>query len=139
MDKIFSPIKQRITEYINYKGITKESFYNKTGISSSNFKGRAAKSELGGDKLANILTNYPDIHAKWLITGRGFMLVKDSQKGEVSDFTPLEISEHIANNEELFLNDKTFNLVIKALYYTEYSNLEQKINDLEKRLKKSSL
>ena len=78
MDKIFSPIKERIWLYIENKGITKESFFSETGISASNFKGKGAQSELGGDKLAKILTIYRDINPDWLITGRGSMLREET-------------------------------------------------------------
>lgn len=71
-----STIKKNIFYFIDYKGITKEEFYNKTGISSSNFKGINRKSEIGGDKLIKILTIYPEINAEWLITGKGSMLKK---------------------------------------------------------------
>lgn len=69
MDKILAPIKKRLLEYLEMQGITKESFYSDTGISASNFKGAGKKSELGGDKIAKILTVYPEIDSKWLITG----------------------------------------------------------------------
>lgn len=73
MDKIFSPIKKRVIEYVEYKGITKESFYNESGVSASNFKGKGAESELGGDKIAKILSLYDDLNAEWLLTGNGDM------------------------------------------------------------------
>ena len=134
MVKIFSSIKQRIVEYLDYRGITKEDFYSKTEISPSNFKGNAAKSELGGDKIAKILTCYPDINAEWLLTGKGEMLSEQKSRTDLSRFTPLEISEYIANNEDIFLRDKTFRLIVKALHYeSEVATLEQKINDLENR------
>lgn len=74
MDKIFAPIKRRIIEYIDYKGITKESFYTESGVSASNFKGKGAISELGGDKIAKILTLYDDLDAQWLLIGQGEMI-----------------------------------------------------------------
>ena len=73
MDKILSSIKQRVLQYIDNQSIKKEEFYEKTGISASNFKGPGLKSEIGGDKIAKILSIYPDINAEWLITGIGDM------------------------------------------------------------------
>ncbi|GIJ95116.1 hypothetical protein CAPN002_23340 [Capnocytophaga stomatis] len=81
MDKI-STIKENILHFIDFKGIKKEEFYNKTGISSSNFKGINKKSEIGGDKIVKILTEYPEINANWLITGEGEMLKTFSKKNE---------------------------------------------------------
>lgn len=74
MDKIFSQIKGRIVFYIENQGIKKDDFYNKTGISPSNFKGKGAISEIGGDRLARILTEYRNINPDWLLTGQGEML-----------------------------------------------------------------
>jgi hypothetical protein len=74
MDKIFAPIKQRILDFVNYKGITKDKFYSRTGISASNFKGIGIRSEIGGDKIVKILTIYPEINPEWLILGKGSMI-----------------------------------------------------------------
>lgn len=71
MDKIFSPIKGRVIEYIDYLGITKEYFYETTGLHASNFKGKGGLSELGGDKIAKILTVFNKLSSKWLLTGEG--------------------------------------------------------------------
>lgn len=73
MDKILSQTKMRVLKYLETNGITRESFYRETGISASNFKGSGLKSELGGDKIAKILTCYPDLNPEWLLTGRGTM------------------------------------------------------------------
>jgi hypothetical protein len=80
MDKIFSPIKERCYTFIEYKGISKEKFFEKTEISPSNFKGNGAKSELGGEKIVKILSEFPEINPKWLLTGVGNMLQKESDQ-----------------------------------------------------------
>lgn len=74
MDKTLSPIKQRVLKYIDNKRIKKVSFFEITNISASNFKGKAIESELGGDKIVSILTNYKDINPYWLLLGEGEML-----------------------------------------------------------------
>jgi hypothetical protein len=84
MDKIYSPIKERILYYIDLKGIKKEGFFKKVDIMRSNFSGIGAKSEFGGDKIAKILNEYPDINPDWLITGRGEMLRNNVNISHVS-------------------------------------------------------
>jgi len=74
MNKTLSPIKQRVLKYIDNKKIKKVSFFEITSISASNFKGKAIESELGGDKIVSILTNYKDINPYWLLLGEGEML-----------------------------------------------------------------
>lgn len=74
MDKIFAPIKGRIAIFIENQGIKKGDFFTITEISSSNFKGKGGESEIGGDKIAKILTIYPEINPLWLLLGQGEML-----------------------------------------------------------------
>lgn len=73
MDKI-SPIKERILHFIEFKGITKDSFCKNTGISYANLRGKSLFSEIGGSQIAEILSVYGEISPNWLITGNGDML-----------------------------------------------------------------
>jgi phage repressor protein C with HTH and peptisase S24 domain len=73
-------IKEKILSFLTEKGIKKTEFFEKTHIASSNFKGAAINSELGGDKIAKILTLYPELSADWLLTGIGPMLKTKSQQ-----------------------------------------------------------
>ena len=82
MDKIFASIKGRIIEYIENQSIKRSDFYRLTEISPSNFKGKGAISEIGGDKIAKILTSFPNLNPDWLLTGQGNML-RNSEHFEV--------------------------------------------------------
>lgn len=74
MDKI-QTIKDRIFIFLEKSNIKKETFYKETGMSSSNFKGAALKSDLGVDKLVKILNIYPELQDRenlyWLVIGKG--------------------------------------------------------------------
>lgn len=74
MDKILAPIKQRILQYIDYKGLKKGDFFEDADVSASNFRSKSLYSEVGGDVLAKISSIYLDINIDWLITGEGSML-----------------------------------------------------------------
>ena len=67
-------IKDRILAFLKENKIKQADFYANTGISASNFKGEAKKSELGSDKIAKILTLYPNLSSEWLILGKGEMM-----------------------------------------------------------------
>lgn len=74
-----SEIKRRILQYIDFIAITREGFYKKVSLNGANFRGKSAKSELSGDKIANILRCYPDINPDWLLLGEGEILRKTPQ------------------------------------------------------------
>ena len=78
MDKI-STIKERILFFLDSEGIRKSDFYQATGLSDSNFKGRNRLSQPGGDMIVKILTSYPSLSADWLLTGRGDMLADPAE------------------------------------------------------------
>ena len=79
-----STIKERILQFIEYKNISKADFCEKTGISYGNFKGKSSESEIGGDKIAKILSTYGEISADWLILGEGSM-IKNEKSHQIMD------------------------------------------------------
>lgn len=79
MEKILT-IKERIFDFLEYKGIKKVDFFEATGIEPSNFKGKNKTSQPGGDMLVKILTSYPELSANWLMTGRGEMLIEPTKE-----------------------------------------------------------
>lgn len=82
MEKI-STIKGRILSFLDSVGIKKADFYQSTGLSDSNFKGRNRLSQPGGDMIVKILTSYPELSADWLLTGNGDMLKNTTIHEEV--------------------------------------------------------
>lgn len=74
MDKILAPIKQRIIEYIEFKGFEKIKYFESLGVSASNFRSSSLKSEAGGDVIAKILSLNNDLSADWLLMGKDPML-----------------------------------------------------------------
>jgi len=76
MAELISPIKKRVIAYLKYKKVRKETFYASTGIHASNFKSNGLKSELGGEKIAKIVSTYPDLNPDWLLNGNGKMIRK---------------------------------------------------------------
>lgn len=69
--------KEIIKQYLDFKGVSKNKFYKKTGLSSS-FLDRG--DSLGVDKLRLIVDNYPDFNFNLLITGKGAMICEPAQK-----------------------------------------------------------
>lgn len=88
-------IKDKILYFLRERGISREVFYQNTGLSPSNFKGIALKSELGGDKIVKILSVYKEISPDWLLLDNGSMLRGDITNDVISakhDFVQTEDS-----------------------------------------------
>lgn len=80
-------IKDRILTFLKEQGVSREDFYRSTGLSASNFKGVALKSELGGDKIVKILTVYNILSPEWLLMGNGSMLKQNVLNDKNTDNT----------------------------------------------------
>lgn len=91
MDKNLAQIKQRIIKYLENKGIVKENFFQMVDISPSNFKSKGLYSEIGGDKIAQILSIYTDLNPTWLITGRGSMLTDENLLAKTPASVPTDV------------------------------------------------
>lgn len=63
-------ISDRILQYLEFKGITKNKFYVNVGLSNGFLD---KKPNIGADKIERILEFYPDINLYWLILGSGPM------------------------------------------------------------------
>ena len=74
METIFTNIKERILYLSDYKGISKEKFFDDLGVTYGNFKGKAKEKSLSSDILAKIVTKYQDINPDWLLTGKEPMI-----------------------------------------------------------------
>lgn len=83
-----APIKGRVHKYLKAKKIKLDVFFQEAGISPSAFKGIAMESEFGGAVLTKVILMFPQMSARWLLTGLGEM--------EVSN--PYRIGATISNN-----------------------------------------
>ena len=91
--------KQRILEYLKYKGISKNKFYVETGLSVGFLD--SGKS-LGVDKLRDILDIYHDLNPDWFFTGNAPMLMSENELHEkVEKYESISIADLIKKIEEL--------------------------------------
>ncbi|WP_430615360.1 S24 family peptidase [Flavobacterium sp. JP2137] len=67
-------IKKRIVQLVEIKGLKKELFYKKIGMTSASFRGKARETPINSTALENILSEIPDINLHWLLTGKGSAL-----------------------------------------------------------------
>ncbi len=64
--------KERMLQFVDYQHELVTVFCKKNKLSNSYLNQKGA---IGSDKLCNILNNYPNLNADWVITGRGSMLL----------------------------------------------------------------
>ena len=79
-------IKERVVQFAGIQKISKEKFFDKIGMTSANFRGKAQNSHLNSSTIENIITTYPEINLHWLITGEGEMTNINESKNEIKSF-----------------------------------------------------
>ena len=93
-------VKENISRFIDYKGISKYKFYKETGLSNGALD---KKGTIGVDKCELILSTYEDLNAEWLITGKGSM-IKDQYNQSTSDMIEEPRPPYNASQENYLLS-----------------------------------
>lgn len=70
-----STVKDRVRQFIKYKGLRMKDFESACGLSSGYVT--SMRKGFGDEKLSNVLTAYPDLNRDWLLYGEGKM-IRDS-------------------------------------------------------------
>ena len=65
-------VKQRLMEFIYFKGISQSRFERLCGMSNGYINN--LKKSLGAEKLQNILKAFPELNTEWILYGEGEML-----------------------------------------------------------------
>ena len=82
-------VKERLIQFLNYKGISKSEFGRVIGVSNS-FVSSMAKS-IQPDKLKRITLNYPELNPEWLLTGEGEMIRNEPVKNNSDVVIPRDV------------------------------------------------
>ena len=122
-------IKEKILTYLDTTGKVKAEFYKAIGASPSNFKGAGKNSALSSDKIAEILTIYPDLSPDWLLNGIGEML-RTPGTANISA-TPQTLEDKLLT----LLTTKDNTIREQA---EELGRLRERIAQLEQRLEKTA-
>ena len=115
-------IVDRIRQIIKYKGISERRFCIEIGVSN----GFLAKvKDVGSEKVKKILITYPEISAKWLITGEGKMIGEKDMLNE-SPAVYCGINEYKERIKELKQHILTQNKYIEMLEGSEKQSNKRK-------------
>lgn len=74
--------KEKILQYIDYRGITKRDFYRQTGLSNGFLD---SGKHIGSDNLKIIISNYPEINLDWLVMDNGEMIKTKSKEKVIKE------------------------------------------------------
>ena len=107
----------RLFEYIDFKGISKNKFYLNCGLPDGAFK--SIKS-VGSENLGKIFLIYPELNFDWVITGRGKMLVETVVKCGECDALEKELNKEKSDHLETF---KELNNLKKQLHNKQLQKL----------------
>jgi len=78
MTKKIATSKERLLQFIDYKSISKQKFFQETGLKRGILDADKLKSSLSDNFIAKIIATYPEINIYWLLTGEGNMLTVDN-------------------------------------------------------------
>ena len=75
-------IFNRILQFIDFKGISKNKFSIETGLSNSYLTKMEDNSSIGSKIILKIVSIYPELNLNWLMTGSGEMILKPNNNTE---------------------------------------------------------
>lgn len=126
----FSLIKDRILQYLDYKGVTKYRFYKEANVTNGTL---TLKSGINEENLIKFLMFANDVSLEWLLLGKGEMIKNYEFKDLKENIKPIVSEKQSDYNSELTLlrNDyiKTANKLIEAL--EENARLKERLQKYE--------
>ena len=110
-------IKEKIRQYIGFKGVSQRQFSFKTNLSEGIIKG---KGSIGSDKLIHIRNNFPDLNMNWLVYDEGDMIID-----------PNKVSKNNSSN----VSEDDYALLKKALSHAliSYDEIKEELDRLKKQ------
>ncbi len=131
--KKFSPIKERIRQYIEYKRIKISHVYEKTGITDGTFSNSSGLSE---DNLMKFFSFYSDINPEWLLTGNGNMLKNNTPVAQHT-IDNKNVQTNNGNIQQVFNNNKgnSYNHNHTATPASTIEDLKTQIKELNNVIK----
>lgn len=89
-------VKQRLMEFIYFKGISQSRFERLCGMSNGYINN--LKKSLGAEKLQNILKAFPELNTEWLLYGEGEMLKNATAPIIQGDITITDVNNSSISN-----------------------------------------
>lgn len=113
-------ISHRIQQLMKHKELTQKKLGDLVGYSDvavGKLASGVNEPRLGF--LAGVLREFPDVNPRWLLLGEGPML-GEIVKNSLSDYSEMEIINHIEDNEEEFFKIKQMTRMLKRVKKENY-------------------
>lgn len=120
-------IKERVLQIAETKGIAKERFFEKIGMSYGNFKGKSKTTPLNSNAIEDISSMFPDISLKWLITGQGKMIDKEDSD-DLQEATAYKQPPHSPNSIPLIPVEAFAGAATNNGYAVDFDTIEERYN-----------
>lgn len=123
-------IKEKLAQYIKYKGISVNSFENSAGLSRGYYR---KTNHISADALSKICGVYEDLSAEWLLRDCGNMLLANQSVGNITDSTVTGVNvsgDGISINSDRY--EELINIVRK--HQDQISEFQKQINYLIKKV-----
>ena len=88
-------VKERLTQYVEDKGLSKSEFCRRIGVSSAFIS--SMRRSIQPDKIESIAFNFPDLNISWLLTGEGTMLKDKEVSKIINTVKNVKVSEEAWN------------------------------------------
>ena len=113
--------KERILQFIEYKGISKQSFFKETGLKRGFLDADKLQTSIPDTFIATIIASYPEINPLWLILGEGPMLKEESPAVQMLSHS--KVPEKIIDQQAINLYDVEAAANLKTLFVNKDQNI----------------
>ncbi|MBV5348904.1 hypothetical protein JZU61_04510 [bacterium] len=105
-------VKERIIEYIKFKGISIRSFCRTVGVAETYVN--SMRNSIQPDKLAKITLHFPDLNPGWLLTGEGEMIRPSPELPTISRDQLIEVGSDVFKDKviDMFKKGEIFSATI---------------------------
>lgn len=120
--------KERILQYIDYKCISKQTFFKETGLKRGFLDADKLHTSIPDTFIATIIATYPEVNLEWLITGHEPMLKRETKQMEAI-IPEIQILHHPITAEKKIQQQSIplYNIEAAANLKTIFDNKEQNI------------
>ena len=128
-------IKDRILQYLDYKGLSVTKAEQELGWSKSSL---LKSNNVSGDKISEFVLHYSDLSPEWLLTGEGDMLKNVNQT--VGNISNSRVSGVNVNGKDIHINPDAYETLLKIVDTNQRTvekfqdQLDRLLNILESRI-----